>query len=147
MRYLVDENAAFDHAVDELEHLVRSSRLDREDVAERLSARLTREDVAEKIEKAVHDGKLDADILGFFNARPLEAVASIPEDIAKSYGLPILGEPPRFPMEEIGLRIEKAVHAEKLPPHFLGELRRNTAWVLSNIPEDVAKSYGIPRSI
>jgi hypothetical protein len=134
MRHLVDDDAAFDRAAEDLEHLVRSSRLDREDVAERL-------------EKAVHDGKLSADILGFFNTRPLDAVASIPHDICKSYGLPILSEPPRFPLEEIGLKIEEAIHARKLPPHFLGELRRNTSWVLSNIPEDVAKSYGIPRSL
>jgi len=134
MSRLIDNDAAFDRATDELEHLVRSSRL-------------TREDVAEKIEKAVHDGKLDASILGFLSTRPLDAVASIPHDICKSYGLPILSDPPRFPLEEIGLKIEEAVHAGKLPPHFLGELRRNTAWVLSNIPEAVAKSYGIPRNL
>jgi hypothetical protein len=130
---LTDDNAAFDRAANELEHLVRSSRLDREDVAERL-------------EKAVHDGKLDAGILGFFNTRPIEAVASISPEIAKSYGLPILSDPPRFPLEEIGLKVEEAVNAGKLPAHFLGELRRNTSWVLSNIPADIAKSYGIPRT-
>src|SRR5262249_17031124 len=48
----------------------------------------SREDIAMKLEKAVQDGKLEPSILGFFNTRPVQALATIPEGIAKSYGIP-----------------------------------------------------------
>src|SRR5712691_3071391 len=106
---------------------------------------LTREKIAMQLEKAVEDGKLEPKILGFFNTHPVEALAWVPEDIAKSYGLPVLTPKRPLSREDVAERIQKAVADGKLEPTLMGAFITNPSLTLSRIPEDIAKSYGIPR--
>jgi hypothetical protein len=60
---------------------------------------VTREDLVLRLEKAVADGKLDPRVLGAFLTQPLNILATISEEIAKSYGIPrpVQREVPRMP--------------------------------------------------
>jgi hypothetical protein len=118
---------------------------------------LARYEIADRLQKAAVDGMLEWDLVGRFATQPQAALAQVPYDVRVQYGIPRAldsdlqkaapAEEEYLSKGDIRWRLERAVRQGAIDPRTLGLFASNPARALQYIPEEIRKSYGIPRAL